>query len=101
MRRHRVKIHKILLECPECDNKFANQSTLNEHLKTHNAQKIHSCSPCSMDFSQKAYLDNHVNIFHTEFLLHPDPCSTCNEVIALKAYRDLIDKKIEYLESSH
>ncbi|KAM9325095.1 uncharacterized protein PAF06_001231 [Gastrophryne carolinensis] len=68
--------------CPECGKRFALQTELEDHQKTHSIQRPFQCSECWRSFSHKSDLVRHRRTHTGE---RPFTCSECGKCFAQKS----------------
>ena len=70
-------------QCSECDQVFAYQSTLDDHVKAiHLKIKDFECSGCDQAFSQSSSLNTHIRVIHKKIKDHA--CNSCKKNIFTK-----------------
>ncbi|XP_058055120.1 zinc finger protein OZF-like [Anopheles bellator] len=67
-----MQIHdKDQHQCPHCPGKFARQSYLKDHIRTHTGEKPFMCKVCSKTFHAASYLHKHMKIHDKNQLTCP------------------------------
>ncbi|XP_018518459.1 zinc finger protein 79 isoform X2 [Lates calcarifer] len=74
-----LEIHDNFLRCPTCPKTFSRATSLNIHIKTHSAEKVHSCSYCGKRFGRADLLKSHKRTHTGE---RPYSCNTCSKTYA-------------------
>ncbi|AWP15311.1 putative zinc finger protein 436-like [Scophthalmus maximus] len=67
------------LRCPTCPKTFSRATSLNTHIKTHSAEKVHSCSYCGKRFGRADLLKSHKRTHTGE---RPYCCTVCSKTYA-------------------
>lgn len=111
-----LSIPSLVRKCPDCDQQFANKTTLNIHrLKVHVAgltqmpcpkcdqkcndltahmRRVHDvqgivCPHCANIFSKKCTLNRHIEQVHLNIQIHkPATCPDCGKIFSKKGHLD-------------
>ncbi|XP_078128179.1 uncharacterized protein LOC144531770 isoform X1 [Sander vitreus] len=74
-----LEIRDNFLRCPTCPKTFSRAASLNIHIKTHSAEKTHSCSYCGKRFGRADLLKSHKRTHTGE---RPYSCNVCSKTYA-------------------
>lgn len=74
-----LEVPDNFLRCPTCPKTFSRASSLNIHIKTHSAEKAHSCSYCGKRFGRADLLKSHKRTHTGE---RPYCCNICSKTYA-------------------
>ncbi|XP_049415992.1 zinc finger protein 436 [Epinephelus fuscoguttatus] len=74
-----LEIRDNFLRCPSCPKTFSRAASLNIHIKTHSAEKAHSCSYCGKRFGRADLLKSHKRTHTGE---RPYSCNICSKTYA-------------------
>ncbi|XP_059214526.1 zinc finger protein 436 [Centropristis striata] len=74
-----LEVRDNFLRCPSCPKTFSRAASLNIHLKTHSAEKAHSCSYCGKRFGRADLLKSHKRTHTGE---RPYSCNLCTKTYA-------------------
>ncbi|XP_074473749.1 uncharacterized protein LOC141757269 [Sebastes fasciatus] len=74
-----VEVPNNFLRCPTCPKTFSRAASLNIHIKTHSAEKAHSCSYCGKRFGRSDLLKSHKRTHTGE---RPYSCNLCSKTYA-------------------
>ncbi|XP_029300068.1 zinc finger protein 383 [Cottoperca gobio] len=74
-----LEVRDNFLRCPTCPKTFSRAASLNIHIKTHSAEKAHSCSYCGKRFGRADLLKSHKRTHTGE---RPYCCNTCSKTYA-------------------
>ncbi|XP_028456936.1 zinc finger protein 771 isoform X2 [Perca flavescens] len=74
-----LEIRDNFLRCPTCPKTFSRAASLNIHIKTHSAEKAHSCSYCGKRFGRADLLKSHKRTHTGE---RPYSCNVCSKTYA-------------------
>jgi hypothetical protein len=86
LRRHVESLHKAFaFVCQICDRRYRHQSTLKDHLLTHEAERTHLCDICGKAFYTKELCSSHR-------LLHGERKLTCSECGAKFKQRNVLSQ---------
>ncbi|KAK1883507.1 Zinc finger protein 22 [Dissostichus eleginoides] len=75
-----LEVPDNFLRCPTCPKTFSRASSLNIHIKTHSAEKAHSCSYCGKRFGRADLLKSHKRTHTGE---RPYCCNICSKTLKL------------------
>ncbi|XP_042364794.1 zinc finger protein 436 [Plectropomus leopardus] len=74
-----LEIRDNFLRCPSCPKTFSRAASLNIHIKTHSAEKAHTCSYCGKRFGRADLLKSHKRTHTGE---RPYSCNMCSKTYA-------------------
>lgn len=70
MKRHESPKH----DCPNCEKRFVHRYELNDHVKTHENDRLFSCEDCSKRFKTKKDLERHAVVHSKVFGYNDEKC---------------------------
>ena len=78
-----IRIHTgETVDCPRCNKKFKDKSTLNKHISdVHEQKKPYSCDKCDKTFKRKAHLTEHGVIHSADYKFS---CNICGKPFGYK-----------------
>ncbi|KAJ8673595.1 hypothetical protein QAD02_004857 [Eretmocerus hayati] len=62
MSKHMHTHRSYTIDCPQCDKKFKNTSTLKQHLRIHDDQREYVCDQCGVGFNRRDGLKLHLKV---------------------------------------
>lgn len=74
-----LEIRDNFLRCPSCPKTFSRAASLNIHMKTHSAEKAHTCNYCGKRFGRADLLKSHKRTHTGE---RPYSCNMCSKTYA-------------------
>ncbi len=74
-----LEVRDNFLRCPSCPKTFSRATSLNIHMRTHSAEKAHSCSYCGKRFGRADLLKSHKRTHTGE---RPYSCNICSKTYA-------------------